>query len=67
MERLNADFDDLAGNFSIGSVQTNRSLGETVGGMKMMTSNANAAGEFDLRIFVETWVEPTLRQIVKLV
>lgn len=67
MERLNADFDDLAGNFSIGSVQTNRSLGETVGGMKMMTSNANAAGEFDLRVFVETWVEPALRQIVKLV
>jgi hypothetical protein len=67
MERLNADFDDQAGNFSIGSVQTNRSLGDTVGGMRMMTSNANALGEFDLRIFVETWVEPTLRQLVKLI
>jgi hypothetical protein len=67
MERLNADFDDQAGNFSLGSVQTNRQLGETVGGMQMMTSNANALGEFDLRTWVETWVEPTLRQVVKLI
>jgi len=66
MEKLNADFDDQAGNFSIGSVQTNRQLGETVGGMKMMSSNANALGEFDLRVWIETWVEPVLRQLVKL-
>lgn len=66
MEKLNADFDDQAGNFSTGSVQTNRQLGETVGGMQMMMSNANALGEFDLRVWVETWVEPALRQLVKL-
>lgn len=66
MEKLNADFDDQAGNFSTGSVQTNRQLGETVGGMQMMQSNANALGEFDLRVWVETWVEPVLRQLVKL-
>lgn len=66
MEKLNADYDDLAGNFSLGSVQTNRQLGETVGGMQMMTSNANAMGEFDLRVWIETWVEPVLRQLVKL-
>jgi len=66
MEKLNADFDDQAGNFSTGSVQTNRQLGETVGGMQMMMSSANALGEFDLRVYVETWVEPVLRQIVKL-
>ncbi len=66
VEKMNADFDDLAGNFSLGSVQTNRQLGETVGGMQMMTSNANAMGEFDLRVWIETWAEPVLRQIVKL-
>lgn len=66
MEKLNADFDDQAGNFSTGSVQTNRQLGETVGGMQMMMSNANALGEFDLRVWMETWVEPVLRQLVKL-
>jgi len=66
MEKLNADFDDQAGNFSTGSVQTNCQLGETVGGMQMMQSNANALGEFDLRVWIETWVEPVLRQLVKL-
>lgn len=66
MEKLNADFDETAGNFSIGSVQTNRQLGETVGGMNLMSSNANAMGEFDLRVWIETWAEPVLRQIVKL-
>lgn len=66
MERLNADFDDQAGNFSSGSVQTNRSLNETVGGMQLMAGNANALGEFDLRVWIETWVENVLRQMIKL-
>lgn len=66
MERLNADFDDLAGQFNSGSVQTNRSLNETVGGLKLIAGSANAVGEFDLRTWIETWVEPTLAQVVKL-
>jgi hypothetical protein len=66
MEKLNADFDEQAGNFSTGSVQTNRALNDTVGGMKIMSGVANAMGEFDLRVWVETWVEPVLRQLVKL-
>lgn len=66
MERLNVDFDDQAGQFNSGSVQTNRSLNETVGGLKMISSAANTVQEFDLRTWVETWVEPVLGQIVKL-
>lgn len=64
--RLNADFDDLSGSFSSSSVNSNRQLNETVGGMKLMQGNANALTEFDLRVWTETWVERTLRQIVKL-
>lgn len=67
MERLNADFDDLAGQFNSGSVQTNRSMNETVGGLKLIAGNANSVGEFDLRTWIETWVEPTLAQVVKLI
>jgi hypothetical protein len=63
---LNADFDDLAGVFSGSSVNTNRHLNETVGGMQMLSGSANATNEFDLRVFIETWVEPTLRQVVRL-
>ncbi len=66
MEKLNADFDDQAGTFGIGTVQTNRHLGETVGGMKLVSGTANAMGEFDLRVWIETWVEPVLRQVIKL-
>lgn len=66
MEKLNADFDDQAGAFSIGSVQTNRMLGDTVGGMNLVAGSANAMGEFDLRAWVETWAEDVIRQIVRL-
>lgn len=66
MERLNVDFDDLMGVFNSGSVQTNRSLNETVGGMKLLSGAANAQTEFNTRVWVETWVEPVLSQLAKL-
>lgn len=66
MERLNVDFDDLAGQFNSGSVQTNRSLNETVGGLNLISASANTVQEFDLRTWVETWVEPVMGQLVRL-
>lgn len=63
-DRINADFDDVAGNFSQGSVATNRRMNETVGGMNLLSRQANSIGDLDMRVFTETWVEPTLRQIV---
>lgn len=66
IDRLNSDFDDQAGQFNSGSVQTNRSLNETVGGLKLISGAADAVQEFDLRVWIETWVEPTLGQILKL-
>ncbi|WP_213287580.1 hypothetical protein [Bradyrhizobium sp. sGM-13] len=66
MERLNVDFDDQAGQFNSGSVQTNRSLNETVGGLNLISSAANSVQEFDLRVWVETWVEPVMGQLVRL-
>ena len=63
---LNLDFDDMAGNFSASSVQSNRSLNETVGGMQMISANAGATSEYDLRVWISTWVEPVLSQIVML-
>jgi hypothetical protein len=65
-DRLNVDFDELMGNFSQSSVMTNRQLNETVGGMGMMQNGASALTEYLIRTFVETWVEPVLRQLVKL-
>lgn len=63
---LNADFDDAAGTFNSGTVQTNRSLNETVGGMKLLAGDANSMGDYDVSIFVETWLEPVVWQLLKL-
>lgn len=65
-DRLSVEMDQLSGSFDVASVQSNKSLNETVGGMNLLNGAANQIGEFDLRIWVETWVEPVLRQVVKL-
>jgi hypothetical protein len=65
-DRINVDYDELVGNFSGSSVMTNRQLNETVGGMSLLNGGASQLTEYMLRTFVETWVEPTLRQLVKL-
>lgn len=65
-DRLNADFDELIGTFSASTVVTNRKLNETVGGMAMLRGGANSLIEYLIRTFAETWVEPVLRQILKL-
>lgn len=66
-DRLSVEFDELVGNFSQSSVQGNRALNETVGGMDLMSQGAGAIQDFSIRIFIETWMEPVLRQLTKLV
>lgn len=66
-DRINADFDDLGGLFSTSTVQSDNHLNETLGGMKLMSNDAGAVQEYELRIFAVTYVEPVLRQMVKLI
>lgn len=65
-EVLNLDMDDITGAFSGSSVQSNRKLNETVGGMDLLSAGANQVSGYQLRTFTETWVEPVLRQIILL-
>lgn len=65
-DRINNDFDEIAGNFSTSSVQSNRKLNETVGGMEILSADSDLVGEYQLKAFTETWVEPVLRQLVLL-
>lgn len=65
-DRLNNEIDELTGNFSGASVAANRNLNETVGGMSMLQGDAMAVGEYELRTWIETWVEPVLRKLQKL-
>ena len=65
-DRLNLDFDDVTGSFSQASVSSNRKLNETVGGMTLLTNDANQMSAYQLKTFVETWVEPVLTQLLLL-
>ena len=56
--------DSLAGGFDSGTMQSNRSLNETVGGMTLISQSANQLSEYQLKTFNETWVEPVLRQLL---
>jgi hypothetical protein len=63
---INSDFDALAGDFNSSSVETNRRLNDTVGGMKLLAGSSSTLTGFDLRVWSETWLEPVLWQLVKL-
>ncbi len=63
---LNLEIDDLAGQQNYGSVETNNALGKTLGGLKLAAGAANAVQEFDVRVWIETWANAALSQIVKL-
>ena len=66
-DRLNVEFDELAGNFSQGSVMSNRKMNETVGGMNMLRTGSSEIRELTIRTFSETWVEKVFKQLVKLI
>lgn len=65
-EVLNLDFDEATGNFSSASVQANRTQNETLGGMELVEDDAGQVANYQLRTFVETWVEPVLQQLILL-
>lgn len=64
-ERLETESNDISGTFMGGSIQNNRALNETVGGMEMLSEGANAISEFDIRTFVESWVKPQLELLIQ--
>ena len=65
-QKLDIEFDDLSGQQNYGTVQDNNNLGKTLGGLKLAAGAANAVQEFDIRIWIETWCEVVLTQIVRL-
>lgn len=65
-DRVNQDFDEIWGNFSMPSVASARNLNETVGGMGMMVSAAEKIAEYSIKIFAETFVRPVMKQLAKL-
>jgi hypothetical protein len=64
--RLSNEMDEVGGNFSPSSIQSNRELNETVGGMQLNRASSDELTEYSILIFVHTWVEPVLRQLLAL-
>lgn len=65
-DRINADFDDLAGNFSPSTKVANNAVNDTLGGSKLAMQGAGVMTDYLIRTFIETWWEPVLRQLVLL-
>jgi hypothetical protein len=65
-DRLQMETDELMGNFNPATSPMQGRLGEKVGGAQLMTSAASILTEYMLRTFVETFVEPVLKLLVKL-
>lgn len=65
-DRINLDFDDLAGGMNQGTMSSNDQVYKSVGNATMMQGEASQIGEYEQRVFAETFVEPILMQLVKL-
>jgi hypothetical protein len=65
-DRLNADFDDMAGNFSPATKFANKGTNDTLGGARLASQGAGLMTDYLLRTIIETWTEKVLRQLVKL-
>jgi hypothetical protein len=63
---LELEFDDLAGQFNGGTTENNNALSRTLGGLKLVAGSANAVQEFDIRVWITTWGDPVLAQLVRL-
>lgn len=65
-DRLSQDFDELVGGFSMGTIANSKPMNNTKGGMEEMSSSAGAVQDFSVKVFFETWMEPVLKQVVRL-
>ncbi len=60
-EQLTMEMNEIQGTFSAQAVANNREMNETVGGMEMLSSAATKVVDYDIRTFVNTFVEPALK------
>jgi len=65
-DRIKSGLDELAGNFSPSTRVANNAVNDTLGGSKMALQGAGLMSDYLLRTIIETWWEPTLRQLVLL-
>ncbi len=62
-DRLSADLDDMAGNFSPSTKVANNAVNDTLGGSKMAAAGAGLMTEYLIHTINQTWWEPVLSQL----
>jgi hypothetical protein len=65
-DRINLDFDEITGAFTNSSVQASQINQQSATGMHLMSGEASGMGEYELRLFAESFVEPLLMLLIKL-
>lgn len=65
-DRLSADLDELVGGFGPQAAQAAGKQVDRVGSMDQIQGAAGAVQDYSIKLFFSTWMEPVLRQIVKM-
>lgn len=65
-DRLNSEADELLGNFNAVNLPRTGQLADTVHGAQMLTAPSSMMTEYLLRTFVETFVLPVMKLLIKL-
>jgi len=65
-DRINLDIDEMVGSFTNSSVQASQQQEQSATGMHLMSGEASGLGEYELRLFAESWVTPMIRLLIKL-
>lgn len=65
-DRINSDMDELLGNFNAQSLTPEVMAGAPARSMQLLSAPANILVEYLIRTYVETFIEPVLRMVVKL-
>lgn len=64
--RIDNDMNDLLGNFSVGQVMADNGINGPARNMAMLGQSSGTLVEYLLRTFVETFMQPVLRQVILL-
>ena len=65
-DRLAQDLDDLVGGFGQASIAAGGKQMDRAGSMDVLQGAAGAVQDYSIKIFFETWMQPVLRQLVRL-
>lgn len=65
-DRLTSDFDELVGGFGQQAAQAGGKQVDRAGSLDQIQGAASTVSDYSIKIFFSTWMEPVLRQIVKM-